>query len=184
MDRHGWRPAVPAARADRLTLYRRFGMHVLYSGDEAIIDVAAFSLTSRRMRNVRQAVDRSRNSSRNARHARQGRRGGAHRIAGRQPDAADVAESESVPAVGEKSRRLWQRRMKGARCRREDGPAVRPAPRAPRSASAIASTAVSEEDQRQAERRRRPRANHSAPPFLSLYVRESSVDHHSRRIAG
>ncbi len=61
---HGWRPAVlgagarTAARWSGHTLGRRVPI-----GDEAIIDVGRFSLASRRMRNVRQAVQRTRNAN-------------------------------------------------------------------------------------------------------------------------
>jgi lysyl-tRNA synthetase class 2 len=60
-DRRGWRPVVMMARGDRLALYERLGFKLLYLGDEAVLDVAALSLTGGRMRNVRQAVSRSAN---------------------------------------------------------------------------------------------------------------------------
>jgi lysyl-tRNA synthetase class 2 len=61
-DRLGWRPAVMGARADGLSRYEALGLHGIYLGDEAIVDVPRFTLTGRRMRNVRQAVSRTRNS--------------------------------------------------------------------------------------------------------------------------
>ncbi len=61
-ERHGWRPAVMGAREDRLPIYRDHGLRSLYIGDEAIIDVADFSLEGRRMRNARQGVNRSYNA--------------------------------------------------------------------------------------------------------------------------
>lgn len=61
-ERRGWRPAVMGAREDRLPIYRELGLRALYIGDEAIIDVAGFTLEGRRMRNARQAVNRSRNA--------------------------------------------------------------------------------------------------------------------------
>ena len=43
-------------------LYARLGLRALYIGDEAVIDVPSFTLNGRHMRNVRQAVSRSRNA--------------------------------------------------------------------------------------------------------------------------
>ena len=60
--RHGWRPAVLGASDDTAPLWRRHGMHGLHIGDEAVLAVDEFSLASRRMRNVRQAVNRTRNA--------------------------------------------------------------------------------------------------------------------------
>jgi len=48
-------------RHDRRDLYEHLGFRTLYLGDEAILDVASFTLDSPRMRNVRQAVKRSAN---------------------------------------------------------------------------------------------------------------------------
>ncbi|MHB8341563.1 MAG: bifunctional lysylphosphatidylglycerol flippase/synthetase MprF, partial [Mycobacteriales bacterium] len=61
-DRHGWRPAIIAVRGDRVPLYETLGLRSIYVGDEAVVDVAAFSLTGRSRRNVRQAVQRTHNS--------------------------------------------------------------------------------------------------------------------------
>jgi lysyl-tRNA synthetase class 2 len=58
---HGWRPAVLGAGAPMLPHWHRHRMHGLVVGDEAVLDVASFSLDSRPMRNVRQAVNRSHN---------------------------------------------------------------------------------------------------------------------------
>jgi lysyl-tRNA synthetase class 2 len=60
--RNGWRPAVLGAGDSMLRHWRGHGMRGLVVGDEAILDPAAFSLASRRMRNVRQAVSRTRNA--------------------------------------------------------------------------------------------------------------------------
>jgi lysylphosphatidylglycerol synthetase-like protein (DUF2156 family) len=60
--RHGWRPAVLGASDDMAPLWRQHGLHGLHIGDEAVLDVNEFSLASRRMRNVRQAVNRTRNA--------------------------------------------------------------------------------------------------------------------------
>ncbi|HEY9483450.1 MAG TPA: phosphatidylglycerol lysyltransferase domain-containing protein [Micromonosporaceae bacterium] len=59
---HGWRPAVLGASDDTAPLWRRYGLHGLHIGDEAVLAVDEFSLASRRMRNVRQAVNRTRNA--------------------------------------------------------------------------------------------------------------------------
>jgi lysyl-tRNA synthetase class 2 len=60
--RHGWRPAVIGASTEAAALWRANGLRGLVLGDEAVLDVAAFSLQSRRMRNVRQAVARTGNA--------------------------------------------------------------------------------------------------------------------------
>src|SRR5262245_55024976 len=59
---HGWRPAVLGAGAALLPVWRRYGLTGLTIGDEAVVEVAGFSLASRAMRNVRQAVNRTRNA--------------------------------------------------------------------------------------------------------------------------
>lgn len=59
-DRFGWRPAIVGVRGDRVSRYEALGLRTLYVGDEAVVPVAGFSLTGRRMRNVRQAVARTR----------------------------------------------------------------------------------------------------------------------------
>jgi len=60
--RHGWRPAVLGASDDLTPVWRQYGMRGLHIGDEAVLAVDEFSLASRRMRNVRQAVNRTRNA--------------------------------------------------------------------------------------------------------------------------
>ena len=57
----GWRPAVIGARGDQLPLYEAVGLRSRYLGDEAVIDVAQFTLDGRRMRGVRQAYNRTKN---------------------------------------------------------------------------------------------------------------------------
>jgi lysyl-tRNA synthetase, class II len=54
----GWHVAVLGASDRHLPAYRDRGLHSIYHGGEAVIDVAAFSLEGRRMRPVRQAVHR------------------------------------------------------------------------------------------------------------------------------
>ena len=56
--RHGWTPAVLACGNAGGKAYRRQGLDVIELGDEAIVDVEAFSLRGRPMRTVRQAVNR------------------------------------------------------------------------------------------------------------------------------
>ncbi|WP_233625022.1 phosphatidylglycerol lysyltransferase domain-containing protein [Actinoplanes sp. ATCC 53533] len=56
--RHGWTPAVLGCGNAGGTAYRRCGLDVVELGDEAVVDVADFSLEGRAMRSVRQAVAR------------------------------------------------------------------------------------------------------------------------------
>ncbi len=58
-DREGWRPGVLGAGGPA---WAGHDLHGLTFGDEAVLDVASFSLGSRRMRNVRQAVRRTHNA--------------------------------------------------------------------------------------------------------------------------
>jgi lysylphosphatidylglycerol synthetase-like protein (DUF2156 family) len=60
--RHGWRPAVLGASSRVAARWREHGLHGVAIGDEAVLEVATFSLASRRMRNVRQAVARTGNA--------------------------------------------------------------------------------------------------------------------------
>ncbi len=55
----GWRVAALGARRDRLTLYESMGLRGLYLGDEAVIDVADFTLATPAMKPVRQATNRT-----------------------------------------------------------------------------------------------------------------------------
>jgi lysylphosphatidylglycerol synthetase-like protein (DUF2156 family) len=59
---HGWRPAVLGASDEMTLVWRQLGLRGMHIGDEAVIDVNDFSLASRRMRNLRQAVNRTRNA--------------------------------------------------------------------------------------------------------------------------
>ncbi|MEU8929688.1 phosphatidylglycerol lysyltransferase domain-containing protein [Streptomyces sp. NPDC048409] len=55
---HGWIPAVMGASEEAGTVYARHGLDALELGDEAIVDVAEFTLEGRAMRTVRQAHNR------------------------------------------------------------------------------------------------------------------------------
>ena len=55
---HGWLPAVMGAGEDAGTVYARHGLDALELGDEAIVEVAEFTLEGRAMRTVRQAYNR------------------------------------------------------------------------------------------------------------------------------
>ena len=56
--RRGWRIAILGASESFLDLYRAQGLHAVYHGDEAILDVESFSLEGRAIRKVRQSVTR------------------------------------------------------------------------------------------------------------------------------
>ncbi|QTD98062.1 phosphatidylglycerol lysyltransferase domain-containing protein [Streptomyces cyanogenus] len=55
---HGWIPAVMGASEEAGTVYSRHGLNALELGDEAIVEVAEFTLEGRAMRTVRQAYNR------------------------------------------------------------------------------------------------------------------------------
>ncbi|WP_170127348.1 phosphatidylglycerol lysyltransferase domain-containing protein [Kineococcus rhizosphaerae] len=57
---HAWRPAVVGASEAGAAVYHRAGLQVLEVGDEAVLDVDAFSLEGRAVRGLRQAVNRAR----------------------------------------------------------------------------------------------------------------------------
>jgi lysyl-tRNA synthetase class 2 len=58
-EERGWRPASIGVRHDRLGPWEAAGLRSRYLGDEAIVDVAEFSLDGRAMRGVRQAANRT-----------------------------------------------------------------------------------------------------------------------------
>jgi lysylphosphatidylglycerol synthetase-like protein (DUF2156 family) len=61
--RNGWRPAVLGASAPVADRWREHGLgRGVVIGDEAVLDTATFTLESRRMRNVRQSVQRTGNA--------------------------------------------------------------------------------------------------------------------------
>ncbi|QEU94857.1 phosphatidylglycerol lysyltransferase domain-containing protein [Streptomyces kanamyceticus] len=55
---HGWLPAVMGASEEAGTIYARHGLDALELGDEAIVEIADFTLEGRAMRTVRQAYNR------------------------------------------------------------------------------------------------------------------------------
>ena len=61
-DERGWRPAMIGATTHVRELTRQLGMHGLCIGDEVVVPVHPFRLDTPPMRNVRQAVQRTRNS--------------------------------------------------------------------------------------------------------------------------
>ncbi|HEY2794734.1 MAG TPA: phosphatidylglycerol lysyltransferase domain-containing protein, partial [Micromonosporaceae bacterium] len=58
----GWRPGVLGASIEARAIWHELGLRGMHIGDEAILPLDEFSLESRRMRNLRQAVNRSRNA--------------------------------------------------------------------------------------------------------------------------
>jgi lysylphosphatidylglycerol synthetase-like protein (DUF2156 family) len=59
-DRHSWTVGVMAASEHWLPHYRDSGMRHVYIGDEAVVDVGAFSLEGGKMKGLRQAITRVR----------------------------------------------------------------------------------------------------------------------------
>jgi lysylphosphatidylglycerol synthetase-like protein (DUF2156 family) len=59
-DDHGWAVAVMAAGGDWLPVYGASGMHDVYIGDEAVVDVRGFSLDGKQNKSLRQSVSRVR----------------------------------------------------------------------------------------------------------------------------
>jgi lysyl-tRNA synthetase, class II len=59
-EQRAWIPAVLAASETAAEAYRRAGLDALEIGDEAVVEVADFTLDGRAMRSVRQAVNRTR----------------------------------------------------------------------------------------------------------------------------
>jgi lysylphosphatidylglycerol synthetase-like protein (DUF2156 family) len=57
-DEHGWAVAILGAGDDWLPTYRASGMHDLYVGDEAVVDLNRFTLEGGRQKSLRQAVNR------------------------------------------------------------------------------------------------------------------------------
>jgi len=57
-DQRGWTVAVMGASEDWLAIYRASGMHDIYIGDEALVDLRQFSLSGGHMKGLRQAHNR------------------------------------------------------------------------------------------------------------------------------
>ncbi len=57
-DSHGWVPAVMGAGEEWLPMYRDSGMHHIYLGDEAVVDIPGFSLAGGDKKGLRQAHNR------------------------------------------------------------------------------------------------------------------------------
>ena len=57
-DNRGWIVAVMGGAEDWLPVYRASGMHEIYIGDEAVVDVQGFSLAGGHMKGLRQAHNR------------------------------------------------------------------------------------------------------------------------------
>jgi len=55
---NGWSVAVVAASADWLPVYEASGLHVVYFGDEAVVDCPTFTLAGSAHKSLRQAVNR------------------------------------------------------------------------------------------------------------------------------
>jgi lysyl-tRNA synthetase class 2 len=60
--RQGWPVAVPAVSLETADQLRAQGMAVVYTGDEAVVDVRGFHLDGQRRKSLRQAVNRMRRS--------------------------------------------------------------------------------------------------------------------------
>jgi lysylphosphatidylglycerol synthetase-like protein (DUF2156 family) len=61
-EANGWRTAVLGASDRTLPLWRAHGLRAISIGRDVVIDVAAFAPVGRKFRNLRQAVQRSRNA--------------------------------------------------------------------------------------------------------------------------
>lgn len=88
---HGWSVGVMGAGEDWLPTYRRAGMHDMYVGDEAVVDVTRLDLSGGRHKGLRQAVNRI---------AKYG-----YTVSFHDPRALDPAQRAAVESVMDKSRR-------------------------------------------------------------------------------
>jgi lysyl-tRNA synthetase class 2 len=87
-ERFAWTPGVLGASRQGARAYVRAGLDALEIGDEAVVDLEAFTLQGREMRGVRQAVGRV-------------RRAGATAAVARQRDLSSVELAEVAAAVEE-----------------------------------------------------------------------------------
>ncbi len=90
-DQRGWTVAVMGASDQWLSLYRATGMHDIYIGDEALVDLQRFSLAGGHMKGLRQAYNRI---------AKYGYRADFH-----DPSRLDPSVAESLIPIMEQSRR-------------------------------------------------------------------------------
>ncbi|MFL6143525.1 MAG: phosphatidylglycerol lysyltransferase domain-containing protein [Labedaea sp.] len=88
--RHGWVPAVLGCSELGATVWTRHGLRVLELGDEAVVDVASFTLDGRAMRGVRQMASRA---------ARAG-----HQVRVRRADELDPAERDQLASLADRWR--------------------------------------------------------------------------------
>lgn len=88
---HGWAVAVVGASNDWLGVYRMAGLRPTYLGDEAVVDVAGFSLAGKSMKGLRQAVTRIERAGVSANFL--------------DPAAATAQQREAVLRIAESSRR-------------------------------------------------------------------------------
>jgi lysylphosphatidylglycerol synthetase-like protein (DUF2156 family) len=88
---HGWSLGVMGAGEDWLPTYRRAGMHDMYVGDEAVVDVTRLDLSGGRHKSLRQAVNRV---------AKYG-----YTVSFHDPRTLDAAQRAAVESVMDKSRR-------------------------------------------------------------------------------
>jgi lysyl-tRNA synthetase class 2 len=57
-SRHGWVPAVLGCSERAANVWHRYGLTVLELGDEAVVETASYTLEGRKMRGVRQTVNK------------------------------------------------------------------------------------------------------------------------------
>jgi lysyl-tRNA synthetase class 2 len=88
--RHGWVQAVLGCSELGATVWTRHGLHALELGDEAVVDVASFTLDGRAMRGVRQMASRA---------ARAG-----HQVRVRRADELDPAERDQLASLADRWR--------------------------------------------------------------------------------
>ncbi len=126
---YGWSPAVLSASEEAAHAYVDAGLRALAMGDEAIIDVADFSLEGRTMRPVRQAVTRAQRAGYHA-EVRQARRPVPCRPAGLREAGREVARRADRARLLDGARTA----RRSGRCALRDGDRARRGGRSPRAA--------------------------------------------------
>ena len=113
-DEHGWPVAVMGACADWLPVYRASGMHDLYIGDEAVVDVRRFSLDGKQNKSLRQSVGRVEKSGlpRRVLRSRAARRRARERAAG--ADDREPARRRRARVLDDARPRVRGRRPRSA----------------------------------------------------------------------